>query len=146
MLYFTAHDNGLRRPRILVAAATAVALLLAASAYVALSRGHASPSASPSSELDVLSPPEAAPDVGPTNGVLPELDPTADPESFARLVAYAIFDWDTAVVVPLSDYANRLVTVADPTGESSPGLVADVAGYLPTATSWSQLRTYATRQ
>jgi len=146
MLYFTAHDNGLRRRRILVAAATAVALLLAASAYVVLSRGHASPSASPSSELDVLSPPEAAPDVGPTNGVLPELDPTADPESFARLVAHAIFDWDTAVVVPLSDYANRLVTVADPTGESSPGLVADVAGYLPTATSWSQLRTYATRQ
>lgn len=146
MRYSPANDKTLRRRRILVAAATAVALLIAAGAYVVLSRGHASPSASPTSELDVLGPPEAAPDVGPTNGVLPELDPTADPESFARLVAHAIFDWDTAVAVPLSDYTNRLVTVADPTGESSPGLVADVAAYLPTVTAWSQLRTYATRQ
>ena len=146
MLYSTAHDNGLRRRRILVSAVTAVALLIAASAYAVLSRGNSSPSASPSSDLDMFGPPETAPDVGPTNGVLPELDPTADPESFARLVAHAIFDWDTAVAVPLSEYTSRLVTVADPTGESSPGLVADIAAYLPTATAWSQLRTYATRQ
>jgi hypothetical protein len=150
MHYSTAHDNGLRRRRILVAAATVVAVLIAASAYAVLSRGHAQPSASPSSELDMLDPtetaPDIAPDIAPTNGVLPELDPTADPESFARLVAHAIFDWDTAVAVPLSDYTSRLVTVADPTGESSPGLVADVAAYLPTATAWSQLRIYATRQ
>ncbi|GEP40107.1 hypothetical protein NPS01_37700 [Nocardioides psychrotolerans] len=146
MRYSPAHDNTLRRRRILVAAAAAVALLIAASAYAMLSRDNPSSSTSSSSELDVFAPPETAPDVAPTSGVLPELDPTADPESFARLVAHAIFDWDTVVAVPLSDYTNRLVTVADPTGESSPGLVADVAGYLPTATAWSQLRTYATRQ
>lgn len=146
MLYSTAHDNGLRRRRISVAAATAVVLLIAASAYAVLSRGNPSSTTSSSSELNALGPPETAPDVGPTNGVLPELNPTADPESFAQLVAHAIFDWDTAVAVPLTDYTSRLVTVADPTGESSPGLVADVAAYLPTATAWSQLRTYATRQ
>lgn len=146
MLYSTAHDNGLRRRRIVVAAVTAVVLLIAASAHAVLSRGNPSSSASPSSELEAPGPPETAPDVGPTNGVLPQLDPAEDPEPFARLVGHAIFDWDTAVAVPLTDYTSRLVTVADPTGDSSPGLVADVAAYLPTATAWSQLRTYATRQ
>lgn len=146
MLFSTAHHSSLRRRRILVAAVTAVALLIAASAYAVLSRGNPSSSTSSSSDLDVLGPPETVPDVGPTNGVLPELNPIADPESFARLVAHAIFDWDTAFAVPLADYTSRVVVVADPTGESSPGLVADVAAYLPTATAWSQLRTYATRQ
>ena len=146
MLYSTVHYDGLRRRRILVAAVTAVALLIAASAYAVLSRGDSTSSTSSSSDLDMFGPPETAPDVGPTSVVLPELDPTADPESFARLVAHAIFDWDTAVAFPLSDYTSRLVTVADPTGESSPGLVADLAAYLPAATAWSQLRRYATRQ
>lgn len=146
MLYFTAHDNGLRRRRILIAAVTAVALLIAAGAYAVLSPSNPSSSASLNSELTVLDPPETASDVGPTNGVLPQLDPTADPESFARLVAHAIFDWDTVVAVPLADYTSRLMTVADPSGESSPGLVADVAAYLPTPSAWSQLRAYGTRQ
>ena len=74
------------------------------------------------------------------------LEPTADPKAFAVLVAQALFDWDTTVAVPLTEYTNRLVTVADPTGESSPGLVADVAGYLPTAAAWADLRAYSTRQ
>ena len=146
MLYSTTHEDGLRRRRILIAAATAIALLIAASAYAVLSRSHSSSSVASSSELDVLGPPQSAPDVGPTNGVLPELAPTAGPESFARLVAHAIFDWDTTEAVPPAAYTSRLVTVADPTGESSPGLVADIAAYLPTATAWSQLRSYATRQ
>ena len=146
MLYSTVHYDGLRRRRILVAAVTAVALLIAASAYAVISRGDPSPSASTSSELNMFAPAESAPTVGPTNGSFLELDSTPDPESFARLVAHAIFDWDTAVAVPLSDYTSRMVTVADPTGESSAGLVADVAAYLPTTSAWSQLRDYATRQ
>ncbi|WP_141012954.1 hypothetical protein [Nocardioides sambongensis] len=36
--------------------------------------------------------------------------------------------------------------MADPTGESAPGLVADVAAYLPTDEAWAMLRAYATRQ
>ena len=146
MHYSTAHDAGLRRRRIVVAAATAIAVLIAASAYAVLARGDSSSSVSPSSALVLLGPPETPPDVGPTNGALPELGQTDDPESFARLVAQAIFDWDTAVAVPLADYTSRLVTVADPTGESSPGLVADVAAYLPTETAWAELRSYSTRQ
>jgi len=146
MLYSTTPDDGLRRRRILVAVATVTLLLIAAGAYAALSQGPSSPVVAPDSALTVPNRRELAPNVAPPNRVLPELEPAADPASFARVVAHAIFDWDTAVAVPLSDYTSRLVTVADPTGESSPGLVADVTAYLPTATAWSQLRTYATRQ
>lgn len=146
MLYSTSHEDGLRSRRILVAAAATIALLIAASAYAVLSRSHSSSSVVSSSKPDAVGPPETAPDLRPTNGALPELAPTAGPESFARLVAHAIFDWDTTVAVPPAAYTSRLVAVADPVGESSPGLVADVATYLPTEGAWSRLRTYATRQ
>ena len=146
MLYSTSHEDGPRRRRILVAAAAAIALLVAASTYAVLSRDNSSSPVASISKPGMLGPPETAPDLGPTNGALPELAPTAGPESFARLVAHAIFDWDTTVAVPPAAYTSRLVAVADPIGESSPGLVADVATYLPTEGAWSQLRTYATRQ
>ena len=146
MLYSTAQDAGLRRRRILIAVATAVSLLIAAGTYAALSRGNSSPHVAPGSELVVRDRQEPGQNPAPTNGVLPELAPTADPASFARLVAHAIFDWDTTVAVPLAAYTSRLVAVADPTGESSPGLVADVAAYLPTEKAWDELRPYSTRQ
>ena len=146
MLYSTTHEDGPRRRRILVAIVATIALLVAASTYAVLSRSHSSSSVASSSGLDAVGAPETAPDLGPTNGALPELAPTAGPESFAWLVAHAIFDWDTAVAVPPAAYTSRLVAVADPIGESSPGLVADVATYLPPEGAWSQLRTYATRQ
>ncbi|WP_237089432.1 hypothetical protein [Nocardioides dokdonensis] len=41
---------------------------------------------------------------------------------------------------------EQLVSVADPTGESSAGLVADIANYLPTDQIWIELRKYETRQ
>lgn len=146
MRYFTAHDKGLRRRRILVAAATAVALLIAAGTYAAVSRGDSSPHVAPGSDLVMRDRQEPSQNPAPTNGVLPKLDPTEDPASFARLAAHAIFDWDTTVAVPLAAYTSRLVAVADPTGESSPGLVADVAAYLPTERAWDELRPYSTRQ
>lgn len=81
-----------------------------------------------------------------TAGVLLPLSPTADPETFARRVAGALFDWDTAHVASRRAYVDRLVEFADPSGESTPGLVADIAGYLPTEEAWQQLRGYSTRQ
>lgn len=71
---------------------------------------------------------------------------TSDPRTFAVAVARALFAWDTDSPIPLSDYTGRLLAVADPTGTESPGLVADVASYLPTASAWAELRTYLTRQ
>ena len=146
MLYSTSHENGFRRRGILIAIVATIALLIAASTYAVLSRDNSSSPVASISKPGMLGPPKTAPDLGPTNGALPELAPTAGPESFARLVAHAIFDWDTTVAVPPAAYTSRLVAVADPIGESSPGLVADVATYLPPEGAWSQLRTYATRQ
>ena len=146
MLYSTSHEDGPRRRRILVAAAAAIALLVAASTYAVLSRDNSSSPVASISKPGMLGPPETTSNIGTTTGTLPVLNPTADPESFARLVAHAIFDWDTAEAVPMAAYTSRLVAVADPTGESSPGLVADIAAYLPTETVWDDLRPYSTRQ
>ena len=71
---------------------------------------------------------------------------TDDPAEFASVVAAAIFDWETTSGHGIEEYVARLVAIADPTGEETPGLVADLAGYLPTATAWGDLRTYSTRQ
>lgn len=130
----------------MVAAATIVVLFAAAGTYVALTHSHSSSPTGRGSTSIVVGAGEYAPPVAPVNGALPELTPIADPEAFARLVAQAIFTWDTTAVVPLADYTSRLIAVADPTGESSPGLVADLTGYLPTATAWDELRMYSTRQ
>lgn len=81
-----------------------------------------------------------------TPGVLRGLSPTADPETFARRVAAGLFDWDTADAISRNAYVERLVAVGDPSGESTPGLVADIAGYLPSNEAWRQLRSYSTRQ
>lgn len=150
MRHSTTPEDQLRRRRILVVAATAIGLLIATATYAALSQpgtsrasdaidsrvGHGDLYRAPNSDGSGLTP----------DGVLATLEPTADPKAFAVLVAQALFEWDTTVTVPLAEYISRLVEVADPTGESSPGLVADVAGYLPTALAWADLRTYSTRQ
>ena len=144
MLHSTS-PNGRRRRRLVILAATSVAVLAAAAVYVALSPGQSTtPLDSGPASLTRTS---AEPRPGrPSGGVLPPLEPTAEPEAFAELVAHAIFDWDTTTTIPLTDYTARLLAVADPTGESSPGLVADIANYLPTPAAWAQLRPYSTRQ
>ncbi|MEI2811921.1 MAG: cell wall protein [Nocardioides sp.] len=74
------------------------------------------------------------------------LQPTSDPETFARQTAEALFEWDTATIVSRTDHVEQLVSVADPTGESTPGLVADIGNYLPTQDAWAELTKYETRQ
>lgn len=77
---------------------------------------------------------------------LAPLRPTGDPETFARLVADAVFEWNTATLVGRADHVDRLVAVSDPTGESSPGLVSDLDNYLPTEEAWAELAQYETAQ
>lgn len=146
MLYSTAHDGGPRRRRIVVAVVTAVALFAAVGTYAALSGSHSSSPSAPGSRPVSAAPPSFSSSTARTDRALPELAPTTDPELFVRSVAHTLFDWDTMAAAPLSDYTARLVAVADPTGMSSPGLVADIAAYLPTAPAWSDLRSYSTRQ
>jgi hypothetical protein len=78
----------------------------------------------------------------PADGSVP---PTSDPEEFATLVSLALFTWDTTATDP-GEVRGRLLAVADPTGEESPGLLADLDSYLPDAAAWTHLAQYSTRQ
>jgi len=71
---------------------------------------------------------------------------SADSRQFVRDVAAAIFAWDTRTASGPAELIEPFLTIADPTGESSPGLVSDLAGYLPTHDAWVELRRYQTQQ
>lgn len=81
-----------------------------------------------------------------TSGALLPLSPTADPETFARNVAEALFGWDTTTFVGRNDLVEVLMKAADPTGESAVGLLSDLNAYLPTQGAWRDLAQYSTRQ
>ena len=77
---------------------------------------------------------------------LPELPVTTEPDTYARAVAAAVFTWDTADRFSPLDYTAVILAGADPSGEESAGLAADLAMYLPTTQVWRQLTDYATSQ
>ena len=77
---------------------------------------------------------------------VPPLPPTTDPEQFATDVAHALFTWDTFTLLTPQDHRDVLLQVADPSGHETPGLVADLDGYLPSRETWTQLQEYQTRQ
>lgn len=84
-----------------------------------------------------------------TPGLTPggELEPLRQdigPEEFARAVAEALFNWETASGHAPSDYAQVLADAAH--GSEADAFVGDVRAYLPTVEAWAQLRQYATRQ
>ncbi len=56
-----------------------------------------------------------------------------------------LFDWDTATMNP-SDVTDKLMALADPTGQESAGLASDIANYLPDQTTWTNLRSKTTTQ
>lgn len=143
MLYSTAPDD-LRRRRLIVVGVTLGLLLVSVVAYVVLIQR---------SPVDRTS----QPDAGHREGPRPEVEATprseiaplpdiSDPETFARTVAQAIFEWDTATLVTRTDHVEQAVAVGDPTGESTPGLVSDLDNYLPTPDAWQELARYETRQ
>ncbi|MCL1900174.1 MAG: hypothetical protein FWG11_06665 [Promicromonosporaceae bacterium] len=69
-----------------------------------------------------------------------------NPEGFTRWAASALFDWDTATMNP-SEVTDKLMAVADPTGEGGgAGLANDIGNYLPYQATWVKLRGYATKQ
>lgn len=142
MLYPTYDD--LRRRRLIVGGLAALLLLSAAITYAILvHRSH--PSAVVDPRHAGVSEPNAAVKTEPVTE-LAVLQPTSDPEAFARQIAAALFEWDTATIVSRTDHVEQLVAVGDPTGESTPGLVADIDNYLPTPDAWAELTKYETRQ
>jgi len=72
----------------------------------------------------------------PTSAALPH---TNDPIAYARAVAAALFDWDTAAGFLPADYQAPVLADADPSGEETPGLITDVTTYMPTVDQWLDL-------
>lgn len=143
MLYPTTPDD-LRRRRLIVAGVATALLLIAFVTYAVLVHRAHSPSATSTQEQA----PVALAEVHevPVVTELPDLRPTSDPGTFAGQVAEAIFSWDTSTLISRTDHIEQLVEVADPTGESTPGLVSDLDNYLPTQDAWIELTKYETRQ
>lgn len=144
MLYPTTPEV-LRRRRLVVAGIATALLLIAFVTYAVLvHRAHSRTGAASNSPAAVPTP------GGSTSGAVPtelsKLHATSDPEAFARDVAEAIFEWDTATMITRADHIERLVKVGDPTGASTAGLLSDVGGYLPTDVAWRDLAQYETKQ
>ena len=66
---------------------------------------------------------------------------TTDPIDYARAVATSLFDWDTTSGLLPTDYTASVLADADPSGEETPGLLIDVATYMPTVEQWLDLAT-----
>ncbi|WP_454116087.1 hypothetical protein [Microbacterium aurum] len=77
---------------------------------------------------------------------LPTVRASADPATFARNVATALFAWDTASGFMPVDYTSVVLAVGDPSGAEQAGLASDIATYLPNRDAWIELRHYATAQ
>jgi len=71
--------------------------------------------------------------------------PASSGERFARQVASTLFDWDTMIDTPAA-ITQRLTAEADPAGDETPGLVADIGMYLPSPDIWDRLQQYQTSQ
>lgn len=71
---------------------------------------------------------------------------TTDPIDYARAVATSLFDWDTSSGLLPTDYSAAVLADADPSGEETPGLLTDVATYLPTVEQWLDLATMEVTQ
>lgn len=70
---------------------------------------------------------------------------TSDPITFARRITSMLFDWDSTTDTPAA-ITSELLARADPTGQETPGLLADVPAYLPDGVWWQRLGEYRTRQ
>lgn len=71
---------------------------------------------------------------------------TTNPIGYAHAVATSMFDWETSLGFLPTDYTAAVLADADPSGEETPGLIADVATYLPTVDQWLDLGAMEVRQ
>ena len=125
--------------QIMLLVACALALVTVAVGIYGLARGpsstNADPSADRSEHVAVVDTP-AAPVVTLQERSLPH---TNDPIAYAREVAESLFDWDTSAGFLPTDYTSAVLADTDPSGEETPGLLADVTTYLPTVEQWLDL-------
>ncbi|MFX4273329.1 hypothetical protein ACQR35_12080 [Pseudarthrobacter sp. J1738] len=145
MTFFDSSRPGFKRRLVATIAAGVVFLILAGVGIYGLITGPRDTTTSePSaSEPATTSPSTPKPTAMPR---LPAVPRSADPETFARNVAEALFTWDTGSGFMPLDYTSVILDVGDPSGEEQAGLASDVAAYLPTRDSWIELRKYVTAQ
>ena len=137
-----ARNDDAKWRRLIVASAAVLVLLIVVVTYSLFATRHqAAVDTSHVPPAPVAPPARAAADVEVDRSLR-----TSDPEQFAQQVAEVLFTWDTRALAISADVVEQLAAFADPTGESSAGLVADIANYLPTDPVWIELRTYETRQ
>ncbi|WP_300345737.1 hypothetical protein [Nesterenkonia sp.] len=142
------------RPKLLAALAAGLALLLLVAVGIyGLATGPRQPEPPAPTTAQTPDPTPAAPSEHTEQSgsdvrqpVVPPVEQSADPETFARNVATALFEWDTASGLMPLDYTSALLEVGDPTGAEQAGLASDVATYLPTREAWTQLRRHSTSQ
>lgn len=104
----------------------------------ATATGRPSAVTSPPGAAAHSAPSEPSGPVDPSPRTLPR---TNDPIAFARSVATALFDWDTTSGLLPTDYQAPVLAEADPSGEETPGLIGDIATYMPTLDQWLYLAT-----
>lgn len=143
MRYPTSPEELRRRRLVVIGVATAL-LLIALTTYAVLVHRSHTTSTAPADDKPARS--EAVPTTPAVVTKLPALRDTSDAEAFAREIAEAVFAWDTATLVGRDDHIEQLLKLADPTGESTSGLLADIGNYLPTPDAWVDLAQYETRQ
>jgi hypothetical protein len=143
MLYPTTPEV-LRRRRLIVTGVAIALLLIAFVTYAVLAHRSASPTPPASDGVARAAAPNSGP--GDQRAKLDQLTSTSDPETFAQRVAQAIFAWDTTSMLSRTDHVEQVLALADPTGESTAGLLGDLGNYLPTADAWTRLAQYETQQ
>ncbi len=82
----------------------------------------------------------------PVGDELHPIEREAGAEAFARSAAEALFTWSSRGQASPEVVREHLLEVADPTGYETPGLYADLTGYLPSESQWRQLRQFDTHQ
>lgn len=132
-----------------LAAVTGIVLVVAAVSLLWRAGGtDPGPAVPPASGPQTSNGPDPSPGPGGTGTPAPPgrgLGSGSDPLVFAEQVAPLLFDWDTGQVTR-SQVRDRVLTVADPSGVETSGLVADLEGWLPEPDWWSQLAEHGTRQ
>lgn len=143
------HD-GQRRRRRLIITLTATGLVIAVLAGIGIYGLIAGPrdTDNPEDRAPASTAPTdpTDPTEQPGEAELPDLPRTNSPETYVRAVAEALFDWDTFTLLTPADHRAVLIEDADPSGSETPGVISDLDGYFPSASTWRDLAEYRTRQ
>lgn len=141
------HAEERRKKRLLITL-TVSGLIITVLAAVGIYGLVTGPQQHPEQSAPSSSPPSVTvpTDEGLTVPELGSLPRTNDPEVYVRAVVRALFDWDTFTLLTPADHRAVLIADADPSGLETPGLIADLDGYFPSATTWRDLAEYRTTQ